>query len=248
MKSEIRASVAMAVCNGELFLKEQMESIRMQLGTDDELIISYDPSEDHTLQIIKQYEKCDSRIHVYVNTVHEKGLVGNFENALRHCSGKYICYADQDDIWLPGKIERMCAELEKADVMVVIHDASLVDKEKKEIAASCFKIRGGNTGWFRNLIRLSYIGCCMAFRAEMLPVILPVPLAHDWWTGTVCSLYGRMKMVKQKYVLHRIHETNATAALKMNIYRHVRIRLCIFTTAVYRRIKYRKKALLYSYR
>lgn len=234
-------SIAMAVCNGEKYLPEQIDSILAQFGNDDELIISYDPSEDNTFQIVKGYEEKDSRIHVVVNRDHSRGLVSNFDSALRQCSKEIIFYSDQDDIWLPGKIDKMIACFNDPKVTVAIHDAMIVDENLNVTIESTFKIRGGSTNFWKNLIRLSYIGCSMAFRKEMLPVILPLPTkkrSYDWWTGSICSCYGTMAMVNEQLILHRMHKNNATPKKRPPLSYQLSVRWIILTNVLSRKRKF----------
>ena len=74
-----RVSICIATYNGENYIREQLDSILLQLGLDDEIIISDDYSTDTTLSIIKSYN--DYRIKLY-NNDGRKGPTYNFENAI----------------------------------------------------------------------------------------------------------------------------------------------------------------------
>ena len=102
-------SVGLASYNGERYIREQVDSIIAQLDSIDELVISDDGSTDGTLDILASYN--DPRIHVYHNEENH-GVNGNFENALKHSQGDYIFLSDQDDVWLPGKVEACLKALE----------------------------------------------------------------------------------------------------------------------------------------
>ena len=93
----------MATYNGAKYIKEQLDSIIPQLRDDDELIVSDDASKDETLKIVESYN--DPRIKIFHNENH--GVAHNFENAMRQASGDIIYFADQDDVWLPGKLDKM---------------------------------------------------------------------------------------------------------------------------------------------
>lgn len=231
-------SVAMAVCNGEKYLSEQIDSIISQLEKQDELIISYDPSRDRTYELIKVYERKDTRIKVVENNNHSHGLVGNFENALRNCHNDIIFYSDQDDIWLPGKIDRLVQCFSDPEITVVIHDAKLTDENLGITQESTFKLRGGaRKTIIGNLFRLSYIGCCMAFKKEMLRVVLPLPTynrSHDWWTGCICMKYGKMALVNEKLILHRMHSNNATPRQRPNLGYQIKVRYIIIKNLLIR--------------
>lgn len=99
------ASVAMAVYNGERFLEQQIDSILEQLSSDDELVISYDESQDGTLSLISRYAETDGRVKIVRNA--EPGVVGNFNNAIQNCCKDIIFISDQDDIWKSGKKDAM---------------------------------------------------------------------------------------------------------------------------------------------
>ena len=107
-------SVCMATYNGEKYIREQVESILCQLGPEDEIVISDDGSKDHTIQMV---DSLDKRIKVFLNEG-KHGVVPNFENALKHSSGDYIFFSDQDDIWSPDKVERCLHALEDSDLVV----------------------------------------------------------------------------------------------------------------------------------
>ena len=93
----------MATYNGAKYIKEQLDSIIPQLREDDELIVSDDASKDDTLKIVESYN--DPRIKIFHNENH--GVAHNFENAMREATGDLIYFADQDDVWLPGKLDKM---------------------------------------------------------------------------------------------------------------------------------------------
>ena len=112
----------LATFNGEKYLQQQIESILIQLGDNDELIISDDGSSDQTLNIIESFS--DKRIHIFHNKMNH-GFIGNFENALRIATGDYIFLSDQDDVWSSDKLRISLQALEKADL--IVHDAEMID-------------------------------------------------------------------------------------------------------------------------
>lgn len=201
-------SVCMAVKNGELFIKEQVDSILPQLTLNDEFIISNDHSDDGTVEIIKSYH--DNRIKIINNKGH--GVVDNFENALQQARGNQIFLADQDDIWVPHKIQSMSKLLERYDVVVC--DCSIVDANLKPESTSFFQINNSNKGLFKNIVQNSYVGCCMAFNRIVLNKILPFPRhlpMHDIWIGLVAELHYSVFFLPEQLVLHRRHSSNASS-------------------------------------
>ncbi len=201
-------SVCMATYNGAPFIRKQVDSILLQLNEGDELIVSDDYSSDETVAIIRGIN--DERIKIYLNNG-EKGFVGNFQNALNKVSGELLFLADQDDIWHKNKIESMCKSLEKADL--VLSDCRVVNSDGFVIHDSFFKYRKSKPGILKNLIKNSYIGCCMAFRRSTLSYILPIPKnvhMHDWWIGLMVEANGKVCFLNEITMSYIRHGSNAS--------------------------------------
>jgi glycosyltransferase involved in cell wall biosynthesis len=199
-------SVCMATYNGMPFLVDQVNSILDQLGKDDELIVSDDGSSDDTWKWLLALN--DPRIRLIENTL-KKGPVGNFQNALLHAKGKFVFLSDQDDIWSNNKIERISELLDGC--LLVVSDCSIINEEGTTLDNSFFLSRHSGAGIFRNLYKNSYLGCCMAFRRELLTVALPFPegiIMHDWWLGLVAEMVGNVFFLPEKLVQYRRHQNN----------------------------------------
>lgn len=202
-------SVCMATYNGEKYIREQVDSILAQLGGEDELVVSDDGSSDATLSILRSYG--DPRIKLSHNTLRH-GVNGNFENALRQVQGDYIFLADQDDVWLPGKVRTCVEALRTADL--VVHDCIVTDSELKTTHESFFALRGSRPGFWHNWFRNSYVGCCMAFRREILDRALPIPAdmtaLHDCWIGLLAEAGGKTEFLPFAGIRFRRHERNTS--------------------------------------
>lgn len=211
MKKDPKISVAMAVFNGEKYLKDQISSILVQLAEDDELVVSIDESSDGSLEILKQYSDKDSRIKLIKGP--NEGVVKNFEKAILNCTGDYIFLSDQDDLWEKGKILKVSEYLNNESVDLVLHDAKVADKDLNVIYESFFSLRKSKPGILKNIFKNSYIGCCMAFKSELKEKILPFPEnipMHDQWIGLIAEKYGKVKFIKETLIIYRRHEQNKT--------------------------------------
>ncbi len=206
-------SVCMATYNGEKYLREQVDSILAQLGNDDELIISDDGSTDSTIRILESYN--DSRIKIFHN-IKNHGVNGNFENALNQANGDYIFLSDQDDVWIPGKVETCINALQTSKC--VVHDCYVVDGNLIITSDSFFAERGSRSGFFHNWIKNGYLGCAMAFRREILELVLPIPLKlpvwHDIWIGVLCDIKFGVTFIPFKGIYFRRHSTNTSVTAK----------------------------------
>lgn len=199
--------MCMATKNGELYLREQVESILAQLSSEDELVVSDDQSTDQTLNILSGFS--DPRIKVHHSG--RRGITGNFENALYHSKGEIIFLADQDDVWHPRKIQRMTTFLEGSDIVVC--DCDIFSTNRGINTKSFFELNRSGRGFLKNLFRNSYMGCCMAFRREVLTRALPFPVGvamHDMWIGLIGEMYFKTAFLKEPLVSHRRHGMNAS--------------------------------------
>lgn len=201
-------SVCMATYNGERYLRGQVSSIIKQLGTDDEIVVSDDKSTDSTLEIVRSFN--DSRIRIV-----EGPAMGhpryNFENALNHCKGDYIFLCDQDDVWNDNKVKVFMEFLNTHDL--VVSDCSVIDGTGHEIAPS-FQAEKPSIqyGFWNNLVKNHYLGCCMAFRKELLGVILPFPSKisqHDIWIGLCAEAFDfKIRFIPDKLMGYRRYDNN----------------------------------------
>ena len=202
----MKLSICMATHNGARFLKEQMDSILNQLKADDELIISDDNSFDDTIEIILAYQ--DSRIKLLRNKKFNNPAK-NFEHALASCKKDIIFLADQDDVWHLNKIKVMTEALSECDLAV--SDCRIVDEHLKTIAPSFFELNKSKNGLLNNLLKSSFVGCCMAFHRHVLDKAIPFPnevTMHDQWIGLIAQKYFNVKFIPHILVDHRRHSKN----------------------------------------
>ena len=107
-------AVLMSTYNGAAFLKEQLDSILNQTYSDFVLYIRDDNSTDDTFEILSNYD--DPRIRLIRGL--NLGPAGSFFALLQEAlkmQADYLFFSDQDDVWFPGKLERMLYEIKKYD-------------------------------------------------------------------------------------------------------------------------------------
>ncbi|MEE0751421.1 glycosyltransferase family 2 protein [Frisingicoccus sp.] len=226
MRTRRTVSVAMAVYNGETYLKEQMDSILSQLGVKDEVILSLDPSTDRTLDIIKDYCLRDSRVHMCWGP--GRGVIKNFENAIKHCRNEIIFLADQDDVWKSEKVEKVLMAFKDSEVMVVLHDSEVVDEKLNILQPSFFDIKQCRPGVVKNIIKNSYIGCCMAFRRKCSKYFLPFPARlpmHDQWIGLCCESLGKATFIDEPLLMYRRHGENLSGMNHASVFQMLNWRI-----------------------
>ena len=201
----MRVSVCMTTHNGAVYLKEQIDSILVQMNENDELIISDDGSTDTTLEILETY---NHRVKILPFKKFNNPSK-NFEYVVNHSNGDIIFLADQDDIWHPEKIKTMVDALQKSDLVVC--DCRVIDAALNVLVPSFFDANKSNQGLLNNFIKSSFVGCCMAFHRRVLSKALPFPsqiLMHDQWIGLIAQKYFKVTFLPQILVDHRRHSKN----------------------------------------
>lgn len=229
-------SVAMATYNGEKYISEQIDSILKQLREDDELIISDDNSSDNTKNIIKEYLCSDNRIKLIDGPC--KGVIKNFENAISKCSNEYIFLCDQDDIWCDNKVEKILSSFIELNADLILHNAKILHNEKI-LDETFFNKRGVKKGIKNNIIKNSYIGCCMAFKSKLKGLFLPFPEKipmHDQWIGIICEKYGNIEFIDEPLIIYRRHDNNASGDSHSSVFKMIKWRSSLIS-AYHKRIR-----------
>lgn len=216
-------SVAMTTCNGEKYIRKQMESVLVNLQQDDEVIVSDDGSTDKTLEIIDSFH--DSRIRVISGP--KAGINKNFENAIKNCSGDYIFLCDQDDWWKDDKIALVLKEFQDGNYILIEHDASVVDDDGRIIIPSFFEYRRVHHGVLRNTLRNTYHGCLMAFSKKLVDKVLPIPekgCLHDQWIGLIAEMNGQTLFLNKNLMEYKRHLQNASSFKRLPLSREIKDR------------------------
>lgn len=200
-------SVCMPTFNGAAYISEQIKSI-LSSPLVSELIISDDGSTDGTIDIVKNFY--DSRIKIFNGP--SLGLIKNIEFLLSLASKEYIFLADQDDIWFPKKVSVMLKSLRDTDMVVC--NCIVVNSDLGIVHSSFFALRNSGRGLFKNLLRNSYLGCCIAFRRKLLAHGLPFPdnlPMHDWWLGLIAESFGKTVFIDEPLMMYRRHGQNVSS-------------------------------------
>ncbi len=237
----------MAAYQGERFIGEQLRSIFAQLKDADEAIVVDDCSTDGTFDTLNA--SSSPRLTVIRNATNE-GVLRSFEKALQRCSGEIIFLSDQDDIWLPGKVDRVLEVFaNRPEVTLLVSDAILIDDKGQKIGDSFYAQRGRfRSGVWSNLLIGKFHGCTMAFRSSLLEDVLPFPpgtrVHHDTWIGCVNSMLGgETAYVAEPLAAYRRHSSNVTGRIRLSNLVRLRVRWDLFRALIALRIKRTAKSI-----
>ncbi len=112
-------SIIMPVYNGAKYLASAIESALAQTWPAIQLILVNDCSTDNSAEIIQRYLP-DPRI-TYLTNAANSGVATSRNIALKHATGTFISFHDQDDLWLPNKLELQIAALQKYPDVGLLH-------------------------------------------------------------------------------------------------------------------------------
>lgn len=216
-------TIVMSTYNGEKYIREQIDSILSSTCQEFDLLISDDCSSDQTINIINSYQReYPCRIHVHRNEKN-MGYTLNFLNAVGRTNSDYVMFCDQDDVWMPDKIELTLKRMKQLEnnlgsevPIAVFTDAQVVDENLKTINPSFF--RSGNlnpqkTDLPHILMENKLIGCTVMFNRALRDVLIEHPMPsyaryHDWWIALIAAALGRISYLPKATLLYRQHGNN----------------------------------------
>lgn len=232
--------IIMAAYQGERYLAQQIDSIIENTYQNIELHIYDDGSADNTFAIAEKYAgKYPDKIYAARNDAN-KGVILNFLEATTSLESDYYMYSDQDDVWLPEKIQKtldFMKEQEEAishpqdTPVVVFSDAIVTDAGLAQTAPSFQRQSGYDTSALdlpRLLMENKLIGCTMMFnraaRDKLLRGNIPHGIRmHDWWLGLIGAAFGRVAYLDEPLLLYRQHDNNAIGGSSKGSYLKDRI-------------------------
>jgi hypothetical protein len=210
----------MPVYNGERFIAAALESVRGQ-HEGIELVIVDDGSSDRTLDIVRDFAKV---LPIRLLTPRRIGnwvAVSNI--GLREATGDWACFLHQDDLWLPGRIERLRGEMESAEDALVLHNAIFVGPDGRELGPWTCPLPEGDVPQERFIERL----LIQNFIAIPSPVFRRnaaigsggldegLWFSADWDLWLRLGALGPVRFIAETLSAFRVHPASQTAARKV---------------------------------
>jgi glycosyltransferase involved in cell wall biosynthesis len=215
--SQPLVSVAIATCNGQRYLREQLATVYAQSWTNLEVVVSDDASTDGTVEILEEHARSHG-LH-YVVQPRNLGLVQNFARAISLCRGELVALCDQDDLWKPDKIERLARAIGDA-TLIYCNCQEYVDEEGRAgIDLSSANVadfaRACGTGRpSRHLLAENWVvSHTLMFRRELIRHALPIPphqVYHDGWLALVAAKLGGIRYLDERLQTYRRHPASMT--------------------------------------
>ncbi|WP_313344487.1 glycosyltransferase family 2 protein [Lacrimispora sp.] len=215
-------TILLATYNGETYLRQQLDSLLNQTHKELFILISDDLSSDRTPGIIKGYEKkYPNQIKSLKNIKASGSPQNNFFRLLSSADDDYIMLCDQDDIWLPHKVEVTLKEMKQMelkwgnDLPLLVHgDLSVTDEEgtiRQKSMARFQNIAVHDNRFTHYLVENNITGNTVMINRSFLSYLTYIPkqcMMHDWWLGLLASCFGKISYIDQPLLLYRQHGSN----------------------------------------
>ncbi len=225
-------AILLATYNGAKYLKEQLNSLLTQTYNDFTIYIHDDNSTDATLSIIQEYTANHNNIILLQDPQTIRGAKGSFGWLMEQVEAQYYMFCDQDDVWLPTKIQQSIELIKKKEIqngtntpIVINSDLQVVDQNLKTINESMWVTSKLNPTLLQQLKYLQVYnfstGCTMIINKQSRDISLPIPpeaLMHDSWiTLKTLSSSGKVYSLPKPTILYRQHQNNEIGAAKINL-------------------------------
>ncbi len=216
--------ILLATYNGGNYLKEQLDSLFAQTFQDFKILARDDGSTDNTLSILNEYaEKYPGRLEIKVNNPPTGNAKDNFFLLMQDATADFVMFCDQDDFWLPEKIEMTLSEMQQLpqDKPALVHtDLTVADGNLKPVNNSFYRMqhyeRAMKLTLNKALSQNTVTGCTtminkclcdMAKHTNHKDIIM-----HDWWLAVIAAGFGNVRAIKTPTILYRQHGKNSVGA------------------------------------
>jgi glycosyltransferase involved in cell wall biosynthesis len=219
----------MCTYNGELYLREQLDSIANQTMLPSELVICDDGSVDSTQEIVADFARSAPFKVEFVRNSTNLGSTKNFEQAIELCCGELIALCDQDDIWMDCKLARLAVEFADSSIGGVFSNGTLIGDNSQDLGATLWEVFGFTPRLRRQwqakgalpifLKQDIVTGATLIFRADQKLSFIPISREwiHDGWIAWIIALTSRLKFVNIPLIRYRVHTSQQAGVPNMTI-------------------------------
>ncbi len=219
-----KIQILMSTYNGEKYLKEQLDSILNQSYENIEILVRDDGSTDSTLEILESYAKEHENLSYYQGN--NLGAIQSFFELLQNSDEKadYYAFADQDDYWLPEKLERAVSMLQKQEAdmgqisLLYCSDTLLSDHNLKVLGQDC---KNPRPSYGNALVQNVCTGCTAVMNGSLRELInktCPKDIVmHDWWFYLAATICGQVIYDDASYIKYRQHGNNEVGAKRSRL-------------------------------
>ncbi|HFI0351304.1 TPA: glycosyltransferase family 2 protein [Streptococcus suis] len=220
----MKVNILMSTYNGQQFLAEQIRSIQEQTFSDWTLLIRDDGSSDQTRVLLQDFARQDSRIRLIdVEEQKNLGVIKSFHRLVQYEKADYYFFSDQDDVWLPGKLEVSLqeAQLYPPDKPLMVYmDLTVVNQDLQVMSESMIRSQShhANTQLVQELTENTVTGGVAMINHSLAELWSGTEdiLMHDWYLALLASALGKLVFIDRPGELYRQHADNVLGARTMS--------------------------------
>ncbi len=226
----MKVAILLSTYNGEKYLKDQLKSLINQTYTDWEVYIRDDGSKDKTLNIIYDFKDLyPNQIFIIQDNLGNLKSAKSFMTLLMYVQSDFYMFCDQDDYWVPNKIELSVNKILKLQKIhgnvpaLVFTDLKVVDENLNLIHSSLWSYSKINPEHIFNFYKLAtnstVTGCTIIINDLLKKSSIPIPshmLMHDWWLSLLACRIGVIDFILTPTLLYRQHAINVLGAEPQN--------------------------------
>lgn len=218
-----KIAILLSTYNGYDYLEQQVNSILKQTNHDWHLYIRDDGSTDGTVSLIRELTK-----HPQITFLNEKkivnvGTVKSFMDLLSRTNADYYMFSDQDDYWLPDKIQKTLNKMHEVEktstnLPICIHtNLKVTDDNLKP-----YRLYNEGPSWNdfpRILFNNCATGCTMMINQQLKELVkfnqinYKMVFMHDWWLTLIAACFGKVGYIEEPTILYRQHGSNVLGSL-----------------------------------
>lgn len=218
--------ILIATYNGEAYLREQIESILAQTVQEFRILARDDGSTDSTMVILDEYSKKTNKLSILDKKTDTRGAAKNFFCLMDSSTSDYVMFSDQDDYWLPNKIEILLQRMVELEneygencPILVYSDYQIVGDNLEHIFYNEIgnMVYNHHTELSRLLIQNYVTGCTMMVNRKLCQIASvnysEQILMHDWWMALCASAMGKISFCDRVTTLYRQHSSQVVGAI-----------------------------------
>lgn len=223
--SSTTIEVVLPIYNGVSYLQAQLASIDAQSLRPTRVLLRDDGSRDGTHELMDQLIRLYGSWLQMLPADGNLGCIANVNRLLQATTAPYVALSDQDDLWLPHKLEQALVRMQQLEAchgactpLLVHSDLELVDARGRRLGCRFLqrqRLDPLRTDPVDLALTNVVTGCTALLNRALLHKALPIPseaLMHDWWLALVASSYGQIELLEEPGVLYRQHGGNVLGA------------------------------------